>query len=115
MELVYIILVLLGCVLFCYFTRPWIRNYPTNKGLNIAVKECLSSGVQSVTLNDYYTRAEFKNGYVIQFWTANRMYAYASQGWVVKPDGTKTFWKDEMPSRWTNRTLEKAVAPKSFL
>lgn len=112
---VYITLVLLGCVMFYYFTTPWLRNYPTNRGLNIAVKECLSSGIESVATDLHYTAAKFKNGYTIQFWTANQMYAYASQGFVLKPDGTKTYWKDEMPSRLTNRMLRKAIAPKSFM
>lgn len=112
---VYVILVLLGCAVFYYLTNPWLRNYSTNKGLDIAVKECLASGVELVTSETHYTKAKFKNGYIIQFWTSNRMYAYASQGWVMKPNGTKTYWKDEMPSRWTNKMLEKAVAPKSFL
>jgi hypothetical protein len=111
MLYVYITLVLLGCVMFYYLTTPWLRNYPTNQGLKIAVKECLSS----VSTDLYYTTAKFKNGYTIQFWTANQMHAYASQGFVLKPGGTKTHWKDQMPSRLTNRMLRKAIAPKSFM
>ncbi|WP_391560680.1 hypothetical protein [Robertmurraya sp.] len=116
MVSVYVILVLLGCAMFYYFTTPWLRNYETNKGLDIAIQECLGSGIESVSCSDTYnTTVKFNNGYTIQFWTANRMYAYASQGFVLKPDGTKTYWANQMPSRWTNRKLEKAVAPKSFL
>lgn len=92
-------------VFFLYWFRPIFRNDPTNKGLDRLINGCLDSGMKSAKIKAYWTEATFENGYSIRWWSSNKMYAYANEGEIVKPDGSKTYWHGEMPSRSTNRRL----------
>lgn len=101
--------------IFLYLTTPWIRNYPTNKGLDVVFKKCLDSGTKSISSDQYYTEVGFNNGYTIKFWNTNPMYAYASRGLVTTPEGKKTYWDATMPSRRMNKRIVKEIQPKTFL
>lgn len=92
-----------------------LRNYSTNNALSEMFTVCLDAGIDSVEATKHYTKVSFSNGYVIEFWTSNRMYAYASEGKVRKPDGTESQWNGCMPSRSVNSRLKAAVSTKSFL
>lgn len=93
---------------------PIIRNYKTSNGLTKYIKQQLHIEIEKVNTGKHRTEIKFKDGSVLNLWTSNKMYAYASDGDVTKADGDKFSWSSEMPSRLVNLKLLKAIEENTY-
>lgn len=89
--------------------------YRVNQGLEKLWEECISSGVVKTKRDSlHYHTAEFNNGFTVKFWTANRMFAYASRSEWVSPLGTKLSFDEEMPGMHLCYFIEEQVEKKQI-
>lgn len=70
-------------------------------------KECtrlfvdgIESGIYSVEQDNYRCTATFNNGWKVNFWKENKMYAYAQDSIFTSPDGKKHNFSGCMPDKW---------------
>lgn len=71
---------------------------------------CINSGVIEAKRGTHYCKAKFGNGTSVEFWTANRMYAYARGAEFTNADGKKNkFSEGSMPKFWMCFMLEDKV------
>lgn len=75
-------------------------NKVTDKELSKLYLECIESGVSKVKKDSHYCWAEFKNGYKVNFWIANKMYAYAQNSKFTSPNGEELDFVCVMPEKW---------------
>lgn len=89
--------------------------YLVNEGLEKLWEECISSGVIKTKRDSlHYHTAEFSNGFTVKFWTANRMFAYASRSEWVSPLGEKLTFDEEMPAMHLCYFIEERVEKKQI-
>jgi len=62
--------------------------------------DCIESGLKNVRCDTYHCFAEFENGYKVNFWISNKMYAYAQDAEFTSPTGEKVSFNRSMPEKW---------------
>lgn len=82
-----------------YVVCPLI-NYRTSAHATKLFIDCINSGVKRVKCDHYHVRAQFNNGYSVDYWCANKMYAYASDAVFTTDTREKIGFKNQMPKRY---------------
>ena len=119
--MIYILLLVLIILFFAFgrytkafrFMFPLMRNDPTSQMvdgiLSAAVRRAKSGKKHKLELDSYYATLTFEDGYVVRWWIANKMYAYAHEG-HAKVNGVMFPWRSALPSRETAWQLEELIA-----
>lgn len=53
----------------------FLTIYRTSANATKLFIDCINSGVKSVTCYHYHVKAQFNNGYSVDYWRENKMYA----------------------------------------
>jgi hypothetical protein len=94
-----------------FWPFPLIRNYMTDDALSVLFEQFAADpSLEVLSEEAYRIKLRGRLG-VLEFWNANRWYAWASNGTfhpVGKTDN-HMIWADVMPSRWAVRRMRKAT------
>lgn len=89
--------------------------YPVKPTLTRVFLDFMEEEIVSVESDRYYCKATSTTGTVLEFWTENRMFAYASRGKLKDKDGKELFsWDKEMPDFWVCFMLVEKVENHIF-
>jgi hypothetical protein len=88
---------------------PILRNYPENRGVTkLFYAFAADDSLHIVSQTSHTTTVRGRLG-ELRFWTANKYYAYASDGLFQRAVGMPLRWNDEMPSRAAVRAMVRAL------
>jgi hypothetical protein len=94
-----------------FWPFPLIRNYMTDEALSVLFEQFANDpSLEVMADSGYRLKLRGRLG-VLEFWNANRWYAWASEG-TFHPVGKADdhmIWHGVMPSRWAVRRMCKAT------
>jgi hypothetical protein len=93
-----------------FWPLPLIRNGATNPELDAIFRAYLAQDdLELVSVGEYRAAVKCRLG-TMEFWCANRLYAYAQEGTVQNNTGKQFRWSGQgLPSRWACRQMDKFV------
>lgn len=97
-----------------FWPFPLFRNYSTSQELTQLFFALAAQDDLSVSKPDFYTLKVSTGIGTVEFWDANKYYAWADRGTLTTTGGRTVSWQDEMPSRAAARAMRKAISGKLY-
>lgn len=83
--------------------------------LSNAIIDLLKTELIQVQLGEYRAFLKFKDNIDLQFWNANKYYAWAQEGRIIKDGKVAYSWISERPSSEAIYKLKQAIEKKGIL
>lgn len=99
--------------MFKFWPFPLLRNNGTSPGLSKLFMEFAAAPDLHICRQESHHIVVACSKGELRFWSANRYYAWASEGSLTAA-GKTVAWQDEMPSRYAVRAMRKAIEPRRF-
>lgn len=93
-----------------FWPFPLFRNCQTNPDLTtLFLRFAEAERLSVVEIGPHQTTVVSEHG-LLRFWTANRFYAWASEGEYTPAGSTKAIaWKQEMPGRYAVKKMAERI------
>lgn len=93
-----------------FWPFPLYRLYQTSWMIDEIFRKFIESDdVILTTCGEYMITLKSELHGTLEFWNANKPYAWASRGTYTTPLGKMVSWNKDMPSRWTLRQLNEKL------
>lgn len=96
-----------------FWPFPFIRNNSTSPAVTFLFDRFAEDKeLKVVSIDDYRTEVKSSFG-SMKFWSANRWYAYGSEG-IASINGKEFRWVQQMPSRYSVRKFFSKIEEYEF-